>query len=76
MRRKEQRRAQESFRHDPEVQVLLVTDAAGEGSNLYRAHLMVNYDLPWNPNRLKQREGRVHRYGQPARRVKAVRFFG
>ena len=44
--------AQEAFRHDPHVQVLLATDAAGEGINLQRAHLMVNYDLPWNPNRL------------------------
>ena len=50
--------------HDPEVQVLLATDAAGEGINLQRAHLMVNYDLPWNPNRLEQRFGRIHRIGQ------------
>ena len=55
---------QESFRHDPQVQVLLATDAAGEGINLQRAHLMVNYDLPWNPNRLEQRFGRIHRIGQ------------
>ncbi|HSF23438.1 MAG TPA: helicase-related protein, partial [Blastocatellia bacterium] len=55
---------QESFRHDPTVQVLLATDAAGEGINLQRAHLMVNYDLPWNPNRLEQRFGRIHRIGQ------------
>ena len=55
---------QESFKHDPEVQVLLATDAAGEGINLQRAHLMVNYDLPWNPNRLEQRFGRIHRIGQ------------
>ena len=45
--------AQEAFRHDPQVQVLLATDVAGEGINLQRAHLMVNYDLPWNPNRLE-----------------------
>ena len=50
--------------HDPDVQVLLATDAAGEGINLQRAHLMVNYDLPWNPNRLEQRFGRIHRIGQ------------
>ena len=56
--------AQEAFRHDPGVQVLLATDAAGEGINLQRAHLMVNYDLPWNPNRLEQRFGRIHRIGQ------------
>ena len=56
-------KAQESFKHDPVVRVLLATDAAGEGINLQRAHLMVNYDLPWNPNRLEQRFGRIHRIG-------------
>ena len=64
MGREDRMRAQESFRHDPDVQVLLATDAAGEGINLQRAHLMVNYDLPWNPNRLEQRFGRIHRIGQ------------
>jgi superfamily II DNA or RNA helicase len=64
MGRQERMKAQEAFRHDPEVQVLLATDAAGEGINLQRAHLMVNYDLPWNPNRLEQRFGRIHRIGQ------------
>jgi SNF2 family DNA or RNA helicase len=64
MGREERMKAQESFRHDPEVQVLLATDAAGEGVNLQRAHLMVNYDLPWNPNRIEQRFGRIHRIGQ------------
>lgn len=43
---------------------MVATDAAGEGINLQRAHLMINYDLPWNPNRLEQRFGRVHRIGQ------------
>ncbi|MBK8229367.1 MAG: DUF3883 domain-containing protein [Candidatus Eisenbacteria bacterium] len=62
--REERLKVQESFRHDPDVQVLLATDAAGEGINLQRAHLMVNYDLPWNPNRLEQRFGRIHRIGQ------------
>jgi SNF2 family DNA or RNA helicase len=62
--REERMKAQESFRHDPDVQVLLATDAAGEGINLQRAHLMVNYDLPWNPNRIEQRFGRIHRIGQ------------
>jgi SNF2 family DNA or RNA helicase len=62
--REERLKVQESFRHDPEVQVLLATDAAGEGINLQRAHLMVNYDLPWNPNRIEQRFGRIHRIGQ------------
>ncbi len=64
MGREDRRKAQTSFLHDPEVQVLLATDAAGEGINLQRAHLMVNYDLPWNPNRLEQRFGRIHRIGQ------------
>lgn len=62
--REDRLKAQEAFRHDPEVQVLLATDAAGEGINLQRAHLMVNYDLPWNPNRIEQRFGRIHRIGQ------------
>jgi SNF2 family DNA or RNA helicase len=64
MGREDRLKAQEAFRHDPEVQVLLATDAAGEGINLQRAHLMVNYDLPWNPNRIEQRFGRIHRIGQ------------
>jgi len=64
MGREDRIKAQEAFRHDPTVQVLLATDAAGEGINLQRAHLMVNYDLPWNPNRLEQRFGRIHRIGQ------------
>ena len=64
MGREDRLKAQEAFRHDPEVQVLIATDAAGEGINLQRAHLMVNYDLPWNPNRLEQRFGRIHRIGQ------------
>jgi SNF2 family DNA or RNA helicase len=63
MGREDRMKAQEAFRHDPEVKVLLATDAAGEG-NLQRAHLMVNYDLPWNPNRIEQRFGRIHRIGQ------------
>ena len=62
--REDRMKAQESFKHDPTVQILLATDAAGEGINLQRAHLMVNYDLPWNPNRLEQRFGRIHRIGQ------------
>ncbi len=64
MGREERMKAQESFKHDPDVQVLIATDAAGEGINLQRAHLMVNYDLPWNPNRIEQRFGRIHRIGQ------------
>ncbi|MCL4237392.1 MAG: DEAD/DEAH box helicase [Anaerolineae bacterium] len=64
MAREERRGIEEQFRSDPDVIVLLATDAAGEGINLQRAHLMVNYDLPWNPNRLEQRFGRIHRIGQ------------
>jgi SNF2 family DNA or RNA helicase len=62
--REERTKAQEEFKFDPEVRILLATDAAGEGINLQRAHLMVNYDLPWNPNRIEQRFGRIHRIGQ------------
>ncbi len=64
MGREERRKAQESFTQDKETQILVATDAAGEGINLQRAHLMINYDLPWNPNRLEQRFGRIHRIGQ------------
>ena len=62
--RDDRRKAQEEFRHNPDVLVLVATDAAGEGVNLQNASLMVNYDLPWNPNRLEQRFGRIHRIGQ------------
>lgn len=63
-KRDDRRKAQALFRSDPDVRVLIATDAAGEGVNLQCAHLMVNYDLPWNPNRLEQRFGRIHRIGQ------------
>ncbi|QAY72589.1 DUF3883 domain-containing protein [Agromyces protaetiae] len=62
--RYERRRITAEFTSNPEVQILLATDAAGEGLNLQAAHLMVNYDLPWNPNRIEQRFGRIHRIGQ------------
>ncbi|MBK8903497.1 MAG: DUF3883 domain-containing protein [Anaerolineaceae bacterium] len=64
LRRDERRVVEDKFRNDPDVHFLLATDAAGEGINLQRAHLMINYDLPWNPNRLEQRFGRNHRIGQ------------
>jgi len=64
VKREERRKVQELFRNDPATRVLLATDAAGEGVNLQNANLMVNYDLPWNPNRLEQRFGRIHRIGQ------------
>ena len=62
--REDRRAIQESFLHDPDVKIFLANDAASEGINLQRAHLMVNYDLPWNPNRIEQRFGRIHRIGQ------------
>ncbi len=62
--RDDRTKIQEEFRSNPDVRVLVATDAAGEGINLQRANLMVNYDLPWNPNRLEQRFGRIHRIGQ------------
>ena len=62
--RDKRRQVVNAFMNDPEVTILLANDAAGEGVNLQRAHLMVNYDLPWNPNRLEQRFGRIHRIGQ------------
>ena len=64
VRRPERRRIAEEFTKNPVCRVLVATDAAGEGLNLQAAHLMVNYDLPWNPNRIEQRFGRVHRIGQ------------
>lgn len=54
--------AENEFRH--RSQVMVATEAAGEGINLQFCWLMVNYDIPWNPNRLEQRMGRIHRYGQ------------
>lgn len=54
--------AEKEFRE--EAQVLVATEAAGEGINLQFCWLMINYDIPWNPVRLEQRMGRIHRYGQ------------
>jgi SNF2 family DNA or RNA helicase len=64
MGREERKKVQALFTQDKDVHVLIATDAAGEGINLQVANLMVNYDLPWNPNRLEQRFGRIHRIGQ------------
>ncbi len=64
MSRDDRRAVQAAFVQDKDVLVLVATDAAGEGINLQRAHLMVNYDLPWNPARIEQRFGRIHRIGQ------------
>jgi superfamily II DNA or RNA helicase len=62
--RDERRKVIERFMQDRDLLVLVANDAAGEGVNLQRGHLMVNYDLPWNPNKIEQRFGRIHRIGQ------------
>ncbi|HET6144285.1 MAG TPA: helicase-related protein [Candidatus Acidoferrales bacterium] len=67
----ERKRAQEDFRTSR--QVCVATEAAGEGINLQFCRLMINYDLPWNPTRLEQRLGRIHRIGQD-RDVHAFNF--
>lgn len=59
----ERRQAQWDFM-GPDTQILIATDAAGEGINLQFCRLLINWDIPWNPNRLEQRMGRIHRYGQ------------
>ncbi|MCV7377656.1 helicase [Mycobacterium alsense] len=64
VRRGDRRMITEEFTKNRDCQILIATDAAGEGLNLQAAHLMVNYDLPWNPNRIEQRFGRIHRIGQ------------
>lgn len=58
----ERRQREKDFREW--AQVMVATEAAGEGINLQFCHLLIDYDIPWNPNRLEQRIGRVHRYGQ------------
>lgn len=62
MRLEERVKAESVFKN--QTQVMVATEAAGEGINLQFCHLMINYDIPWNPNRLEQRMGRIHRYGQ------------
>lgn len=65
-KREDRKKAKETFEQDKKCIFLVATDAAGEGINLHKnAHLLINYDLPWNPNRIEQRFGRVHRIGQP-----------
>ncbi len=58
----QRKEAQDTFRR--EAQICVATEAAGEGINLQFCHLMINYDIPWNPVRLEQRMGRIHRIGQ------------
>lgn len=67
------REAEELFK-SVTFKIMVATDAAGEGINLQFCHIMVNYDLPWNPNRIDQRIGRLHRYGQQ-RDVKVHNLF-
>ncbi|MDD2366098.1 MAG: helicase-related protein [Desulfuromonadaceae bacterium] len=67
----ERKQAQDSFRES--VRVLISTDAGGEGLNLQFCHVIVNYDLPWNPMRIEQRIGRVDRIGQ-TKIVRAINF--
>lgn len=62
MKLEERVEAEKIFKN--ETQILVATEAAGEGINLQFCHMMLNYDIPWNPNRLEQRMGRIHRYGQ------------
>ena len=59
----DERRAAQ-FEFMGKAQILIATDAAGEGINLQFCRLLINWDIPWNPNRLEQRMGRIHRYGQ------------
>ncbi|HIE29752.1 TPA: DUF3883 domain-containing protein [Candidatus Poribacteria bacterium] len=56
------KQAQREFRI--RAKILVATDAAGEGINLQFCRYLINWDIPWNPNRLEQRMGRIHRYGQ------------
>jgi superfamily II DNA/RNA helicase len=59
-----QARKDAQIRFQRDKQICVATEAAGEGINLQFCHLMINYDIPWNPNRLEQRMGRIHRIGQ------------
>ena len=60
----DERREAQCLFNSPAIQILICTDAAGEGINLQFCRLLINWDIPWNPNRLEQRMGRIHRYGQ------------
>jgi hypothetical protein len=72
----DERRAKIDELADEPCRVLVATDCLSEGINLQHAfNAVLHYDLPWNPNRLEQREGRVDRYGQRAEVVKAIRYF-
>ena len=56
--------AVQRFREDPAMRVLVSTESGAEGRNLQFCHQLINYDLPWNPMRVEQRIGRLHRLGQ------------
>ena len=76
----ERERIKAAFQHDPEaspVRILLATDAASEGIDLQRnCHRLIHYEIPWNPNRMEQRNGRVDRHGQRAPEVLVHHFVG
>ncbi len=73
----EERRARIEEIATDRPRVLVATDCLSEGINLQeKFSAVIHYDLPWNPNRLEQREGRVDRYGQPAKQVKVIRYYG
>jgi superfamily II DNA or RNA helicase len=73
----EERRAKVEELMASSRRVLVATDCLSEGVNLQEGfNAVVHYDLPWNPNRLEQREGRVDRYGQKSPKVRAVRYWG
>ncbi|MDR7400404.1 MAG: helicase-related protein [Armatimonadota bacterium] len=77
MGEEERRLKVEEFMREPGRRVLVATDCLSEGINLQHGfNAVLHYDLPWNPNRLEQREGRVDRYEQPSPKVKAVRYYG
>lgn len=65
----QRKQAQWEFKHKADI--MIATDAAGEGINLQFCRFLINWDIPWNPNRLEQRMGRIHRYGQS----KSVRVY-
>lgn len=72
----DERRAKVDELAEEPRRILVATDCLSEGVNLQHAfNAVIHYDLPWNPNRLEQREGRVDRYGQIAPVVKAIRYF-
>lgn len=73
----EERRAKIEEIDTGRPRVLVATDCLSEGVNLQeKFSAVLHFDLPWNPNRMEQREGRVDRYGQTEPRVKAIRFYG